>query len=712
MTCTPMITPADCTSATAPTPAPVFNPEQPPTTEQPGIHVHPTMPPIGIHHDPLGWLPDFSSWHWDSVGHNTLLGAACLVAVLIGVLAILAPATLLGWKPVRLRNWMFASVLAMPGAAALWAWDVFAPVHEFGQAAHEFLAGQFVGGMTGMASLLIPAAWLIATLVCANRRVQLATVGLRSQVRTERALRAQAQREQRAAARLSRRRLPATTGGLNPQLVIGRLATETDQAPPTSMLRTLWGTTETRLILPWINVAEHMTTVASSGSGKTTLMMRVLWSWFITTWTRHRQWWRHDRPGRPLAIVVDCNGGPESRKVAARARKWFGALGVRPERIGVFPDDVALSMWPQRDFDTKPAAEQQAIVDDLRSILSAMISGGATPTTDTERYFHEIRETLIHLIVDVPARVERIKGVVTPIGHNPPRSWLEFLSRFSVETLSKLWGGQAGVTPWSGVLGVDMEIASTIDGKQPVMNSARAEFANLYRSLGSAFDGDKELTDFDVLYIVLEGVKTPDRARAQFGALGTMFEQLADKHHGRTSLMVVDEFSAVSDGKTRAVKWVERLRKAGIGSWWIAQSWQGLGHDDDNRTALVSAASGGSLLGRSTDPETLAKIYGTRPKFELSRKLIGGTAHGDEGNIQTSDQFLIPPNRLRAMAKGDVVQVSGGRARWGRVSPLNDTELDHVRPLPGLGEFTGPADTTGDDSDLGNVVELNKRRQA
>ncbi|WP_433598862.1 hypothetical protein ACQPXH_24620 [Nocardia sp. CA-135953] len=694
MTCTPMITPVDC-APYAPTPAASPTPTPAP---DPGIHVEPKMPPIGLHHDPLGWLPDFSSWTWDSVGDGALLGAAVLVTVLLGTVAILVPATMLGWKPQRLRNWLLASVLAMPGAAALWAWDVFAPLHDFAQAATDFMAGHYVGGLLGMASLLIPVSWLTATIAHTNRRVQLATVGLKSPARTERALWAQAQREQRGAARLSRRRLPFTTGGLNPELVIGRLAVETDQAPPSSVLRQLVGRTETRLILPWINVAEHMTSVASSGSGKTTLMVRVLVSWFVTTWTRHRQWWRLDRPGRPLVIVVDCNGGPESRKVAARMRKWFRGMGVRADRIGVFPDDVSLGMW-------------NASVDDLRSILSAMISGGSTPTTDTERYFHEIRETLIHLIVDAPARVEVIDGVATPIGHNPPRSWLEFLSRFDVEKLSKLWGGHAGETPWSGVMGVDMEIASTIDGKQPVMNSARAEFANLYRSLGSAFDGDKELTDFDVIYIVLEGVKTPDRARAQFGALGTMFEQLADKQHGRTSLMVVDEFSAVSDGKTRAVKWVERLRKAGIGSWWIAQSWQGLGHDDDNRTALVSAASGGSLLGRSTDPETLAKIYGTRPKFELSHKLVGGNRDGDEGNIQSSDQFLIPPNRLRAMAKGDVVQVAGGRARWGRVSPLDDDELKRLRPLPGIAAMSDP-EADNDTDGLAPVIDLTKRRPA
>ncbi|MGW4365437.1 hypothetical protein ACWEKT_07305 [Nocardia takedensis] len=689
MTCTPILTPGDCAAYAPP---PVQAP--PATVEQPGIEIDPTMPPIGLESDPLGWLPDFSAWSWDSVGAGSLLGAAVLVTVALGAAAMLVPATLLGWKPARLRNWLFASVLVMPGASALWAWDALAPARDFTAAASEFLAGDYVGGLIGMGPVLIPVAWLIAAILHTRRRVQLATVGLGSPVRTERALFMQAQREQRAAARLSQRHIPLTTGGRNPDLVIGRLAVEHDQAPTRSVLRQLAGRTETRLILPWINVSEHETSVAGSGSGKTTLEQRVLVSWTAATWERHRKWWRKDRPGRPLVLVVDCNGGPESRKVAAKMRTWFEALGVRPERIGVFPDDVSLSMW-------------DASVDDLRSILTAMVSGGNTPTTDTEKYFHEIRETLIHLIVDAPQRVELVDGVPTAIGANPPRSWMEFLSRFDPKKLSKMWGGEFGQDPWLGVPGTDLKLRSTIDGKQPVLPSALAEFSNLYRALGPSFDGSKQLTDFDVLYIILEGVKTPDRARSQFGALGCMFEQLADRPHGRTAILAVDEFSAVADGKTRAVKWVERLRKAGIGTWWIAQSWEGLGYDDDNRSALVSAGSGGSLLMRSANPQRIAEIYGTRPKFELSRKLIAGNRDGDEGNVQVSDQFLIPPNRLRAMEKGDVVQVSGGRARWGRVSPLTDEELARVRPLPGIGNVI-EVDT---DEPLAPVIVLPPRRR-
>ncbi|MGV9785382.1 hypothetical protein, partial [Nocardia farcinica] len=187
MSCQSIITPDDCktfpsqiTAAPEPAPAPV--------TETPGVQVDPTMPPIGLSHDPLGWLPDFSSWTWDGVADAGLLAAACVVCVLVMTVAILVPASMLGWRPTRLRNWLFASVLVMPGASALWAWDVYEPVRDFSAAAVEFMAGEYVTGAFGMAALLIPAAWLAATLLHARRRVQLATVGLASPARTERAL--------------------------------------------------------------------------------------------------------------------------------------------------------------------------------------------------------------------------------------------------------------------------------------------------------------------------------------------------------------------------------------------------------------------------------------------------------------------------------------------------------------------------------------------
>ncbi|WP_280431561.1 hypothetical protein [Nocardia brasiliensis] len=706
--CTPVLTPADCSPKPveiAPAPATQAPAGQPVADQVPPIE--PKAPPFGDGpKDALfgGMLP-IPDWSWADVGHGLTVAGAVLAAVLVLTVVFAVPATYLGWRPARMRNWTFGAMLALPGSAMLLDWNVQAPAFHMRSGAAEFIEGRYLHGLAVMTVLIVPAAWVLATAAVTNRRVQLATHGFQSPAATERALWLQAQREQRAAARLSRYRLPFSTGGFNPNPVFGRLASEDTAAPPRSRLRLLLARNETRLIVPWIKMREHMVTVASSGKGKTTLMFRAILSWYTTAWLRHRQWWRLDRPGRPMAVVIDCNGGPESMRAAERLKRWFLALGAAEQKIGIFPTNVQFDLW------ALPAADHpriQAAIADLRSVLTAMITGGAVPSTATEKYFHEIRENLIHLIMDAPARVEHGK----PIGHNPPRTWLDFLARFDKVRLAKLWGGvfdDTGKIPWTGVAGADLKIAATLEGKQPVMSSTLAEFNNLYRALGSAFDGDAQITDFDLLYIVLDGVKAPDRARSQFAAIGCMLEQLADRDHGRETLLTVDEFSAVSDGKTRADKWVERLRKARIGTWWFAQHWNGLGHDDEQRQSLVAAGSGGAVLGGQEDGETLAKIFGTKRRFALSRKLIAGSAAGDEGNVQPEDGFLVDPNRLRRMEKGDIVHVSGGRARWGRVSPLDDGALKSLRLLPGLGRMRR---ITEPETPLAPVIDLPKRRHA
>lgn len=695
MTCKPVVTPGDCAPAPSqitPAPAP---------TGDPRIHVHPEVPPVFGNNPsdgPFGHvLPADMTW---SRVLEWVIGIGSATAVVLVLAAVLmVHATFRAWTPARMRNWTIGSLVALPAVAIVSSRDLTAANTQFRDGFGELLDGRYVHGSAVMAVLLIPAAWFVATVGYTNRRVQLITHGFQSPAKTERALWLQSQREQRAAARLSRYRLPFSTGGLNPHMLFGRLAVEDSAAPPKSRIRMLLARHESRLIVPWINMREHMVTVASSGKGKTTLMLRALLSWHTTAWLRHRQWWRLDRPGRPLTAVIDCNGGPESVKAAHRLVTWYTALGTPNSRIGIVgvpaddPNYIQLALWSIENL------------DDKRSVLSAMISGGSTPTTDTERYFHNIRETLIHLVVDAPARVENGK----PVGQNPPMDWIEFLSRFDPVKLAKLWGGVWDDTvPWSGVPGVDRQIASTMAGKQPVMDSALSEFGILYRLLGDAFDGDKQITDFDVLYIILEGVKAPDRARAQFGALGCMLEQLADKSHGRETLLAVDEFSAVSDGKTRAAAWVMRLRKAKIGTWWFAQHYNGLGHDDDAREALIGSGSGGGLHGgQEFGVDKLAEGYGTKRRFELSRKLIGGASAGDEGNVQAGESFLLDPNKVRRMGKGDIVFISQGRARWGRVSPLDDDTVVSVRPLPGLDAVRKVAPAP-----LAPVIDLSKRRHA
>ncbi|MBF6333650.1 hypothetical protein [Nocardia transvalensis] len=640
----------------------------------------------------IGRLIPHLSWSDGSAMHALTVFGVCLLVTGLMVTILLAAAARLAWPPARMRNFTIAAVAALPGISMVLAWSPTGPVDEFRAGATDLLSGHAPSAVASMSVLLIPVAWLVAMLMHTDRVVTSKTTGFRSLLRTEQFKDSWVQRQREAAARWARYPVATTTGGLNPHLVLGRLAVEEFAAPPPSRTRALLQHFRSVLVVPWRATREHMVLVANTGSGKTTLLLRALVSWYVTAWLRHRQWWRRPRTGRPLAVLVNCKGGPGARRVTALVVKWFRALGLRDDRIGILGEGTNLNLWA-----ADPA--------DIISVLLSMISGGLVPATENERYFHNMRKTLIRLIVTAPAKVENGK----PIGCNPPRSSEEFLARFDKDVLALLWGADYWDPDlaWTGVPGVDLEIQSTLDGEQPVMTSARSEFGDLFYALDGAFDGDADIGSFDLLICNLEGTTHPDRARAQFNALGCLFEQLTGHDHGRETFLAVEEFSAVSDQKTRADKWVHRFREALIGTLWIAQDWFGLGADDDQRQSLVVAAGGGALLGRQEKGDRLCDLFGPARRFEVTRAR-GRRGHTD-GTVTAHEPLLVEPNRLRRLKTGDVVHVGGGRARFGHVTPLNDADLARLRPLPGIDRFTHirrPA------AALAPVIDLRKHRRS
>lgn len=652
---------------------------------------HPEMPPLG--HSHIGFLNHLmphASWTNSAIAHAGEVGFACIVTVALLTLLFTKVASWLAWTPARMRNWTLGAIVAIPGSEiAFSGFNPLAPLHTFGAGATAFLDDKILSGLLTMSVLLVPAAWVTATFIRTDRLVVALTTGFRNPANTKRFLEALTQRQQYWADRMARYPVPLTTGGIAPHPVLGRVAARGSAAPPRSRLQSLLPRHRSLFVLPWISTRQHLVTVAKSGSGKTTLLQRTLVSWYVTAWARHRQWWRHPRAGRPLAWLVDCNGGPESEETAEFLAKWARRLGT--QRVAIFPKYTQFNLWAMSR-------------DDMRAVLTAMVTGGSGVATSTEKFFYEMRETLIHLIVDAPERVEN-GGTYG----GPPRSREEFLARFDPVVLAALWGGVWDEdVPWTGAPGADKEIAATMNSEDPVMISARAEFGNLFRELGDAFEGESNIEDFDWIICILNGTTQPERARAQYGALGALAEQLANRNHGRETLWATDEFSAVADKKTRADKWVQRMRKAHISTWWVTQSWVGLGSDDEQRQSLVDSAAGGGIHGRQDNPVKLAASYARRNTFEVLNKLRGHGSSNDDGTIRASKEPLLDADRLAGMEPGDVVYIRGRRVVYGHVTELTEQDYARARPLTGLGRFTRKPIEDG----LAKVIDLQKRRPA
>jgi hypothetical protein len=91
--------------------------------------------------------------------------------------------------------------------------------------------------------------------------------------------------------------------------------------------------------LPYTACNRHMVIIGATGSGKTNLMMRLWAGWFTaaldTAWA--------GQGNRPLLIVLDCKGGPDARRKAARTRRLLYGAGAR--RVAIWPDEARLNLW-------------------------------------------------------------------------------------------------------------------------------------------------------------------------------------------------------------------------------------------------------------------------------------------------------------------------------------------------------------------------------
>ncbi|HEY6313657.1 MAG TPA: hypothetical protein VIY52_23030, partial [Streptosporangiaceae bacterium] len=223
--------------------------------------------------------------------------------------------------------------------------------------------------------------------------------------------------------------------------------------------------------LPATACARHMVIVGATGSGKTNLMIRLWAGWFTVTLDAAQS----GRQPRPLLMVLDCKGGRDARRKADRTRRLLYGAGAR--RVAVWPDEAALSLW-------------ELPAQDLAVLLYQMIETG----TGAAAYYADIMQAVLSLAVTAPG--------------GPPLNAAAFLDRLDAKWLARAWS----------------------DGRHPVqaarvhaaarhLPDIQLRFATLLDRLGPALDGPGTLADVDAWYFILEGTREPSVAQAQAMAL-------------------------------------------------------------------------------------------------------------------------------------------------------------------------------------------------
>jgi hypothetical protein len=400
--------------------------------------------------------------------------------------------------------------------------------------------------------------------------------------------------------------------------------------PVIRVIRARWSRV---LAIPLAEFSRHMVIVGATGSGKTTLMIRLWAGWHAASMAAARD----NAAPRPLLVVIDAKGGHDSRARAAEARAALSAAG--PLRYAIWPD-VALSMW-----DIPPR--------ELATLLHQLVEHGE----GNAAYYADISHAVIRLAVSAP--------------QGPPRSSAEFLARLSAGWLQRAYAeGSPGQL-------------EQVTAARPRLGDIAMRYGVLLDRLGGALDGGAALTDADAWYCILEGTAEPSVAEAQAAALIELVARAAASTAGprRRILLAADDYSAVSR-KVPLSNLYERGRSLGLGVQVSAQSWEGLGADDDERHRITSTADGGIFLLRTPSPENLVSLAGTRRVLEGSRKTIGPGRTGDEGNTRVAHAWTVDPDRIRQLATGQAVLIRHGGATFIQVSPAPPGSPARPAPAP------------------------------
>ncbi|HUN35833.1 MAG TPA: hypothetical protein VMU95_27865, partial [Trebonia sp.] len=144
-------------------------------------------------------------------------------------------------------------------------------------------------------------------------------------------------------------------------------------------------------------------------------------------------------------------------------------------------------------------------------------------------------------------------------------------------------------------------------------------------------------------------------------------------------LLSVDEFSSVS---RRLPIWrlYERARSLGLAVQVTAQSWEGLGHTDDDRNRVAATAEGGIWLLRTPRPEPVTDLAGTRTAVWTTRVLAGRHTWQTFGASAPKPLPVADPDIIRRLDVGQAAYIYQGGVTYLHITPPAHTPVPE--PVP------------------------------
>src|SRR5581483_9322284 len=243
------------------------------------------------------------------------------------------------------------------------------------------------------------------------------------------------------------------------------------------------------------------------------------------------------------------------------------------------------------------------------------------------------------------------------VGHHPPGSFGELVGRLDKRALQRAARDDTQA----------LEAIRALPDKD--VAGVRARYDGIAWAVGTTLDGSWSYEDTRAAYVPVGRPENRHQA-AEVGAFlleDILHWALARKAPNRQALIVVDEFSKLSDRPGAAVDLVERARSFNVAVVLIAQAWASLGPDDTIRNRLAGTV-GTIITHQLKQPDDVAALAGTEWVLERTEQTLT-LDHTGLGSQRPGNRYVVHPDDIRRLHQGEAFIIHGGQAVKLRVRP-------------------------------------------
>jgi hypothetical protein len=236
------------------------------------------------------------------------------------------------------------------------------------------------------------------------------------------------------------------------------------------------------------------------------------------------------------------------------------------------------------------------------------------------------------------------------VGDHPPRTFGELVGRLDKRSLQRAARDDNKA----------LDAIRSLPDKD--VAGVRARYDGIAWAVGTTLDGTWSYEDTRAAYVPVGRPENRHQA-AEVGAFlleDILHWALARKRRDRLALVIVDEFSKLSDRPGAAVDLVERARGCNVAVVLIAQTWASLGPDDTIRNRLAGTV-GTVIVHQLKQPDEVAALAGTEwvlQRTEQTRTLD----HTGLGSQRPGNRYVVHPDDVRRLHQGEAFIIHGGHA--------------------------------------------------